>query len=258
VLSSWGVSVRLSGNVLGEDDYGRIALAGLKAWPHLDLTCFETRPDIRTPFWRIMVTPDGERTQLYGFGDLSAVTLKPEMLGGAHFLSLDLYGGLEREEAAHTAHAAGLTVIIGDITQPEHPLLPITDIAVNSASLTRGEFPGTDPFEHAMRLHEISGGIILTTDGADPAQVIDRDGQQIWVKPPQVMVVDATGAGDAFKAGVIYGLWRGWNLEQAVVWGVSAGSLNTRTVGATSCPPTLAEIEAISRQVQVSRSRRSL
>jgi sugar/nucleoside kinase (ribokinase family) len=202
-----------------------------------------------------MVTPDGERTQLYGFGDLRVVPLRSEMLGGARFLSLDLYGGYEREEAALTAHAAGLTVVIGDITQPDHPLLPITDIAANSASLTRGEFPGKDPFEHAMRLHEISGGIILTTDGVNPAHVIDRDGQQFWVKPPQVEVVDATGAGDAFKAGVIYGLWRGWDLERAVVWGAAAGSLNTRTLGAASCPPTLAEIEAISRQVVVSRSR---
>ena len=68
-------------------------------------------------------------------------------------------------------------MVIGDITQPDHPLLPITDIATNSASLTRGEFPDEDPFEHARQLHKISGGIILTTDGPDPAQAIDRDGR---------------------------------------------------------------------------------
>ncbi|OGO35275.1 MAG: hypothetical protein A2W35_01540 [Chloroflexi bacterium RBG_16_57_11] len=254
-LSHWGLAVRLSGNALGDDDYGRIARAGLEAFPNLDLTYLETHPGVRTPFWRIMVTPDGERSQLYGFGDLSMTALDAKMLGGARFLSLDLYGGAEREAAARIAHEAGVTVVVGDITQPDHPLLPITDIAANSASLTRGEYPGVDPFEHAMRLHEVSGGIILTTDGPNPAQAIDQDGQQFWVKPPQVQVVDATGTGDAFKAGVIYGLWRGWELEQAVAWGVAAGSLNTRYVGATSHPPELEEIEDLTKKVIVSRSR---
>ncbi len=153
LLSAWGLRVRLSGNALGDDDYGQLVRAGLEAYPSLDLTYFETHPGIRTPFWRIMVTPDGERTQLYGFGDLSMTPLRAEMLGGSRFLALDLYGGPEREEAARLAHAAGLTVVTGDILQPEHPLLPITDIAANSASLTRGEYPGLDPFEHARRLH---------------------------------------------------------------------------------------------------------
>jgi sugar/nucleoside kinase (ribokinase family) len=250
-LSAWGVVVRLSGNALGDDDYGRLTRLGLEACPKLDLTYLETHPGVRTPFWRIMVTPDGERTQLYGFGDLSMTAMRPEMLGGARFLSLDLYGGSEREEAARIAHEAGLTVVVGDITQPDHPLLPITDIATNSASLTRGEYPGEDPFEHAMRLHQVSGGIILTTDGPEPAQVIDHDGRQFWVRPPQVQVVDATGAGDAFKAGVIYGLGRGWQLERAAAWGVAAGSLNTRYVGATSHPPGLEEIQNLAKQVTI-------
>lgn len=255
LLSHWGVRVRLSGNALGDDEYGRWARAGLEACPNLDLTYLETRAGVRTPFWRIMVTPDGERTQLYGFGDLSMTPLRAEMLGGSRFLSLDLYGGVEREEAARIAHAAGLTVVIGDITQPDHPLLPVTDVAVNSASLTRGEYPGVDPFEHALRLQHVSGGIILTTDGANPAQAIDRDGRQFWVHPPEVEVVDATGAGDAFKAGVIYGLQHGWELERAVRWGVAAGSLNTRFLGATSHPPRADEIELLAGQIQVRKSR---
>ncbi len=249
LLSAWGLKVRLSGNALGDDEYGRLVRAGLETFPNLDLSYLETRPGLRTPFWRIMVTPDGERTQLYGFGDLVPTPLTSGMLGSARFLSLDLYGGPEREEAARLARAAGVTLVVGDILQPDHPLLPITGIAANSASLTRGEYPGVDPFEHARRLHAVSGGVILTTDGPGPAHVIDRDGNEFWVRPPQVQVVDATGAGDAFKAGVIYGLWRGWPLPRAVAWGVCAGSLNTRYIGAASHPPGVDEIEARLAQV---------
>lgn len=255
VLANWGVNVRLSGNALGDDEYGLLARRGLERHPTLDLAYLETRPGLRTPFWRIMVTPDGERSQLYGFGELSATPLRRDMLGGARLLALDLYGGEERNQAARMAHKAGLTLVVGDITDPNHPLLPITHVAVNSASLTRGEYPGMDPFEHARRLQHISGGIVLTTDGGNPALAIDRDGSEFWASPPQVKVLDATGAGDAFKAGVMYGLWKGWKLQQAVAWGMAAGSLNTRTAGATSFPPTITEVNETLPRVQISTSR---
>ena len=144
-----------------------------------------------------------------------------------------------------------MTLVVGDITRPDHPLLPLTTIAANSASLTRSEYPDEDPFEHAMRLHEVSGGIILTTDGPNPVHVIDRDGRQFWATPPFVQMVDATGAGDAFKAGVIYGLFKGWELERAVAWGTAAGGLNTRHLGATSHPPRLEEVQEAAKRVSI-------
>ena len=46
-------------------------------------------------------------------------------------------------------------------------------------------------------------------------------------------------------------LGRGWQLERAAAWGVAAGSLNTRYVGATSHPPGLEEIEDLAKQVTI-------
>jgi sugar/nucleoside kinase (ribokinase family) len=83
--------------------------------------------------------------------------------------------------------------------------------------------------------------------------VVAKDGSQFWVTPPDLRTVDTTGAGDAFKAGVIYSLHRGWYLETAIKWGVTVGSLNTTRVGAVIQPPTLAEIEPIIGTVKVRR-----
>ena len=156
------------------------------------------------------------------------------MLDGACCLALDLYGGPERLEAARVARAAGVVTVVGDVIWPTHPILPLTDIATNSGAFIRQEFPGVDPATHARELQRLSGGIVVTTDGANPVYVIDRDGAQFWLQPPPVEAVDATGAGDAFKAGLIYGLLQGWPLREAARWAVAAGALKVRTLGASS------------------------
>jgi len=62
--------------------------------------------------------------------------------------------------------------------------------------------------------------------------------------------VDATGAGDAFKAGLIYGLLQGWELRQAARWAVAAGALKVGRLGASSQPPGVEEVTAMSERVR--------
>jgi sugar/nucleoside kinase (ribokinase family) len=46
----------------------------------------------------------------------------------------------------------------------------------------------------------------------------------LWVKAPKVRVVNTAGAGTAFSAGILYGLQKGWELEEALSLGVACGS----------------------------------
>jgi hypothetical protein len=78
-------------------------------------------------------------------------TLTAEMLDGARYVALDLYGGEERLAAARTARAAGLQTVVNDVVSPEHPALPLTDIATNSAASIRACFPGADILEPTGR-----------------------------------------------------------------------------------------------------------
>lgn len=52
-------------------------------------------------------------------------------------------------------------------------------------------------------------------------------------------VVDTTGAGDCFNAGLIAGLLRGLSLPQAARLGCAAGTASTRAVGGTAAAPDL-------------------
>ena len=56
------------------------------------------------------------------------------------------------------------------------------------------------------------------------------------VAPFEVQAKDETGAGDAFAAGLIYGLLRDWPLEEAARLGNAVGALSTTGIGASTAP----------------------
>ncbi len=58
-----------------------------------------------------------------------------------------------------------------------------------------------------------------------------------WVSLPPVALVDATGAGDCFNAGLIAGLLGGLPLPQAAALGCAAGALSTGAPGGTASAP---------------------
>jgi sugar/nucleoside kinase (ribokinase family) len=98
---------------------------------------------------------------------------------------------------------------------------------------------------HAHRLQSISRGVIITSDGPDEVYVVDQSGSTFTVQPPRVLAVDATGAGDAFRAGLLYGLAQKWDLPRSVCWGVAAGALKVQRLGAASQLPPLSEVAAL-------------
>jgi sugar/nucleoside kinase (ribokinase family) len=248
-LAAWGVPTALAGNALGRDEYGRQLLGWLGQHPALDLSLLEALAGIATPFCRILVTPDAERTILvYWYPQTPKTELTAKMLNGARYVALDLYGGEERLRAAHTARAAGALTVINDVVTLDHPALPLTSIATNSAAYIRETLPGAGIEEHARALQAASEGIVITTDGPHPVVVVDADGAVFRVQPPRAEPVDTTGAGDAFRAGVIYGLLQGWALERSVRWAAAAGALKVARVGAARAVPGVEEVEAVFRR----------
>ena len=173
------------------------------------------------------------------------------MLRGARYLALDLYGGPERAAAAQIGRHAGVETVVGDVIDPDHPILPLTSIATNSAAYMRAAVEGLDVRAMARRLQSVSHGTVITTDGGNPIHVIDRDGSEFTVQPPQVTPVDATGAGDAFRSGLLAGLVRGEDLRTSVRWGAAAGALKVQRVGAATDVPGLEEVVALAGELVV-------
>src|SRR5688572_19243776 len=250
-LAALGVSVKLSGNAIGHDAYGELILERLRQHASIDLTLVEQRQGVTTPFTRAIVTPDGERSFLiFWYPQAPKVQLTKEMLQGIKYLALDLYGGPERLESARLAFESGVSTAIGDVIWPDHPALPFTSIATNSGAYIRQSFPNVDIRQHARALQSISKGIVITTDGPQTVHALDAQGYGFTVQPPAVTAMDATGAGDAFRAGLLYGLLRGFDLPRSLCWAVAAGSLKVKNLGAATILPDFKEIEALANSFQ--------
>ncbi|WP_174561840.1 ribokinase [Rhodococcus triatomae] len=82
----------------------------------------------------------------------------------------------------------------------------------------------------------------ITTLGGRGARHLGPDGGRTAVAPPQVDVVDTTGAGDAF-AGALAAVWG--RRDDALAFAVAAGALATTRRGAAASAPQLQEIESI-------------
>lgn len=254
-LANMGLPTGLSGNVIGDDIYGRQLKDWLGLHAQLDLTRMEIIPSQTTPFTRAVVTPDGERSFfIFYYPQTPKTKFSLEFLNGAHYLALDLYGGPERIAAAKVAHEAGIQTAIGDVIWPDHAVLPFTSIATNSGSYIRTEFPGIDIHQHARALQDISRGIVIITDGSREIFSLDPSGAAFTVIPPKVEVVDATGAGDAFRSGLLYGLVNGFELPKCVCLGAAAGSLKVGHYGAATTLPTLNEINSLADSLIVNPS----
>ena len=63
--------------------------------------------------------------------------------------------------------------------------------------------------------------------------------------------VDATGAGDAFRAGLLAALVAGESLPRALCLGLATGALSVLNLGAATTLPPAAEIRALAATLRV-------
>lgn len=101
-----------------------------------------------------------------------------------------------------------------------------------------------------LSMEEISVDMqgVVVTHGAEGAMVYEQ-GDVTTVQAVQAAaVVDPTGCGDAHRAGLLYGLTRGWNLPDACKLGNVMGSLKVASKGPQNHRPTREHIDVMLRE----------
>jgi len=180
----------------------------------------------------IFVTPDADRTMQTYLGVsvmLGPDDIDPEAIGDAQITYLEGYL-FDRDEAkeafvkaAELAHAAGRKVALS-LSDPfcvdrhrasfKHLVEGHVDILfANSDEIT--SLYETDSFDEAVG--QLVGKIDLAavTRGADGSVIVTADQVVEIAAEPVQNVIDTTGAGDLYAAGVLYGLTQGYELEVA-------------------------------------------
>lgn len=179
----------------------------------------------------IFVTPDGERSMNTYLGisaELGPDDVNPAVFQGAGWLFLEGYlfdkpkGKEAFLKAADACHAAGGRAGIAlsdpfcvDRHREDFRRLvagPMDYVIGNQQEWTA--LYQTDTLDEALSQAVADCGTVICTRSGQDAILI-RDGERISAPVNPVVPVDATGAGDQFAAGLIYGLATGAPLEVA-------------------------------------------
>ncbi len=246
-LANWGIPTRLAGHDLGDDRPGDVVRELLAELPLLDTQYIAYHAGYRTPRCQCLVTPDGERSFITHWPEeVLMAPPSPAMLDGVKLLNLDMSGPTPlRLRAAEWAAEQNIPVLINDIYQTDHPLLPLIDVLVISAAIARGKQAETHPLDLAKALMRAGDCDVIVTDASAEICIVSRGRAGEAVSPPAVDPVDTTGAGDIFKSGLAYGLLQGLPLREAVKWGAAAGSLMCQYAGTTKTLAPLSKVRAL-------------
>lgn len=103
-------------------------------------------------------------------------------------------------------------------------LLPLVDVFLPNGAEAGALTGRADPRRAARMLQETSGGWVVVKLGSDGCVAVGPDGREHSVPAPPVRPTDTTGAGDAFNAGLLYGLSEGVGWPESLVGATAVGS----------------------------------
>ena len=131
-------------------------------------------------------------------------------------------------------------------------LMPYVDIFMPSLPADSEPLFGSDnPEEVIAKSHAMGVSIVVLTMGEMGAIV--SDGNQQYKISPYIYgdVVDTTGAGDAFKGGVIHGLLLNKTIEESALIGNISAGITITGRGATNAMPYRKQVYEIIQTIKI-------
>ena len=189
----------------------------------------------------INVTPDGQRTMCTFLGaanQLTVADIDAAVIGDSAIVYLEGYlfdpphARAAFERAAEIAHAAGrkVAITLSDtfvVARWRAELLAFIEASADIVLANEGELAAlfeTDDFEAAAQKLSAIVETAAITRGAAGSVILRAEERATVAAFPVDKVVDTTGAGDQYAAGVLLGLARGLPLDQAGALGSLAAS----------------------------------
>lgn len=205
--------------------------------------------EVGTSGTMVMVEPDGERRFVHYIGANAQLTLddidvsmfaEASILHVAGSLVLPGLDGAPTAELLRQAQGAGVITFLdvvwddtGRWMELIGPSLPYIDYFVPSLPEAQAITGREDPEDAARVLLDHGVGTVGLKMDIEGCLVMTGVGDSLRQPAFEVDVVDATGAGDAFAAGFIAGVYQGWPLEKTARFANAVGALCVTGLGAT-------------------------
>jgi len=248
-LSRLGFSCRYIGS-FGDDWQGEFSRQSLET-EKIDLEYSRVLPDTKNQHAYILVEPEGgERTILWDRPP--ALYWQPEELPQAALLSgqILLLDGHESEAAAHAAKiakSAGIPVLVdAETVKPgTAELVANADFVIADTDFPLS-FTGEADLEKALALIQAKGPAFVGVTLGKEGSLCLYQGEFLRTPGFKVEAVDTTGAGDAFHAGFIAGLLKGYSVEDTLKFANAVAALSCRGLGGRAAlPGNFAEVFAV-------------
>lgn len=249
-LQRLGLKTAYAGS-FGDDDAGKFGLQSLIN-EGVDVALCRVVEGAETQIAFIVIDEKtGERTVIWRRDPKLEYALNDSLadaLPRCSILHLTQHDPTTCSELAKIAKANGVVVSldVDNLFEGIDELLPLVDVLVASS-----EFPArlTGESDHRLSLGVMKSkydnalvGMTLGTEGSlllCEGQVFETSGFDV---PGGCR--DTTGAGDAFRAGLLYGLFNNESLESSGRMANAVAALKCRKVGARTALPTQPELEA--------------
>jgi sugar/nucleoside kinase (ribokinase family) len=260
-LAKMDVPVAVVGRV-GEDAFGRIVTEILRD-AQVDVANIRVSPGADTSQTLIVNVRGQDRRFVHTFGanaSFRAADIPLHLLDECKVLYVGGYllmPGLTEDDLIPVftaARARGVKTVVdvaipkpGDYLPRLRTLLPHVDVFLpnnHEGELLTGE---KDPIKQAEMLHRLGARTAVITMGGE-GSVLVQEGLRLKAGVYRVPFVDASGGGDAFDAGYIYGMLQGLGAEDCLRLGSALGASCVRAVGTTPGVFTRAECEGFLRE----------
>jgi sugar/nucleoside kinase (ribokinase family) len=264
-----GLRVALAA-AIGSDPAGEFMLGQL-AGEGVDTTAVLARPGLPTGM-TVALSHGSDRAILTALGAMTALVaadVPDELLRRTRHLHVSSYFMVQHSlgpglpELFAAARARGTTTSLDTNWDPAgrwsddqlRAILTQTDVLLPNEEEAR-HLSGQPTLDAAITSLTSAGPKVVVKLGARGALCVDGK-RSHWIEPPLSLgpVVDTTGAGDCFNAGLITGLLRGLDLSAAAGLGCAAGSASTRAAGGTAAAPDLATAMALAETVTIKPAR---
>jgi len=238
-LAKLGAQVTAMG-AIGEDQLGNFIVNTMDSYG-IDTAHLKRKAGVQTSATMLPIRPNGDRPALHvpgANGELTFDDIDLDVIRQADILHVGGTGLMPKFDGDPTvrvlkyAKEQGVTTTFDLVAIPRpdlmdliEPCLPYIDYFMPGLEEARMMCGLED--RQAVIDYFLDRGVGCTVFkmGAEGSSIATKAGGEIRLPALEAPVVDSTGCGDAYCAGFIVGLSKGWDLEQAGRLGTAAGGL---------------------------------
>ncbi len=244
VLARLGVATKLNGNRLGSDPDSKRTLELLTA---AGVDCSSVAMDNDDAVTELVFSGNGERTVFGSYGRMLAdEAWSPPShsdIESAHVVCLDPFFGDASEQAARWCREASVPYVTVD-TPPDSDLARHAAAVIISEEFALRSFDNDDPNAIVSMFTRQCEGLVVLTRGSKPLLYSRRNTAPQWFSPFEVEASDTTGAGDSFRAGMIYGMLQDHDDTQLIEAASAVAAIVSQRLPGVLNSPTAAELES--------------